>query len=242
MSGFADFNLGSSNQLLNAGKTKWKPENGKYRVSFVALPGIEEGKPQFEDAQGNPTNPNFKGGSTIYIDKVGTVLDKGPEFRALSKDGKAPSTKVVTTFVFWPTDSNGALDKDRFAKGDFQVLNYPMSLDKYRQLEGINVEFPLSNHDLNITVVDKQFHKMTFSPSRDSLLKIVSEKNASLFESVIAAAKPVLDARESDLANAGHLTIDQIREKLSGNIGSPVESKSNSFGSSFDADDLLDNL
>lgn len=38
MSGFSDFSLGSSTPLLSAGKSRWKPEKGKYRVSFVSLP------------------------------------------------------------------------------------------------------------------------------------------------------------------------------------------------------------
>lgn len=66
MSGFSDFSLGGNSPILSAGKARWKPQKGKYRVSFVALPGLENGNPDLEaDA------PSFKGGRRLYAKGVG---------------------------------------------------------------------------------------------------------------------------------------------------------------------------
>jgi hypothetical protein len=239
MSGFSDFTLGSSAPILSSGKSRWKPEKGKYRVTFVALPNLENGKPVFEDEDGNPTNPSFKGGRRLYKQGVGYFLDHGPEYQKIA--GGPSKTTVATTLIFWPTSPNGVLDKTRFGNGDFEIKTWVFSVDKYRQLESINAEFPLSQHDLNITVTDAQFHKMSFAPCKDSLFKALSEKNKDFYNTVISVAKAVHANVQNDIAQ--DMTLDQIREKLSGEVGSPV---GNSFGggggSTIDVDDVLDDV
>lgn len=238
MAGFSEFSLGSSSPILSAGKSRWKPEKGKYRATFVALPGLENGKPSFEDADGNPTNPSFKGGRRLYKQGVGYFLDHGPEYQKIA--GQASKTTVATTLIFWPVNANGVVDKARFANGEFEVKTWVFSLDKYRQLESVNAEFPLSQHDLTITVTDPQFHKMSFAPCKESLFRTLSEKNPTLFNQIVDMAKPVHARIQDDIAQ--DLTLDQIREKLSGEVGSPVGNSGGSFSSDLNVDDVLDDV
>lgn len=232
MSGFSDFSLGGSAPILSAGKSRWKPEKGKYRVSFVALPGLEDGNPDL-----NADAPSFKGGRRLYAKGVGYFLDHGPEYQKIA--GGPSKTAIATTLVFWPTDANGILDKARLAKGEFEVKTWVFSLDKYRQLEAIHAEFPLTKHDLNVVVTDPQYHKMTFSPCRDSLLATLKEKGSDLFSTVVGVAKDVHGAIQNDIAQ--DMTLDQIREKLSGEVGSPVGSSGGS-ASNLDFEDALDDV
>ena len=240
MSGFSEFSLGSSAPILSAGKSRWKPEKGKYRASFIALPNLENGKPQFEDADGNPTNPSFKGGRRLYKQGVGYFLDHGPEYQKIA--GGPSKTTIATTLIFWPVAPNGTLDKTRFGNGEFEVNTCVFSLDKYRQLESINAEFPFSQHDLSITVTDPQFHKMSFVSCRDNLLLALKEKNPDFFNQVVSMARPVHANIQNDIAQ--DMTLDQIREKLSGEVGSPVGGGSFGGGSSstIDVDDVLDDV
>ena len=238
MGGFSDFSLGSTSPILSGGKVRWKPQKGKYRVTFVALPGLENDSPKFSDDNGNPTNPSFKGGRRLYHKDVGYFLDHGPEYQKIA--GNPSKTSIATTLIFWPTDANGSLDKSRFANGEFEVKTWVFSLDKYRQLESINSEFPLSQHDISITVTDAQFHKMTFAPCKESLFKTLGDKGSDMFKTVIETAKPIHLNIQNDIAQ--DLTLDQIREKMSGSVGSPTGNSGGGFNSSFDADEILDGM
>jgi len=237
MSGFSDFSLGSTSPILQGGKTRWKPQKGKYRVTFVALPGLEDSAPKFE-VDGMPTNPNFKAGKRLYAKDVGYFLDHGPEYQKIA--GSPSKTSIATTLIFWPTNPAGALDKSRFSNGEFEVKTWVFSLDKYRQLESINTEFPLSHHDINIEVTDAQFHKMTFSPCKESLFKTLHEKKSDMFGTCVETVKSIHANIQNDIAQ--DLTLDQIREKLSGNVGSPTGKSGGNFNSSFDADEILDGM
>lgn len=237
MSGFSDFSLGGSAPILSGNNVRWKPQKGKYRVTFVALPGIENQKPSFTNDNGDPTNPQFTGAKRLYKQGVGYFLDKGKEFQAIA--GQVGKTSIATTICFWPTDANGTLDKARFSAGEYEIKTWVFSLDKYRQLEAINAEFPLSHHDLSITVTDPQFHKMSFAPCKDSLYKVLSEKNADHFNKVVADASSIHSDVHSSIGQ--DLTIEQVREKLSGEVGSPA-SKGGGFNTNFSADDILDDI
>ncbi len=231
MSGFSEFTLGSSSPILSAGKARWKPQKGKYRVSFIGLKGLENGNPDLDSDA-----PVFKGGRRLYAKGVGYFLDHGPEYQKVA--GGPSKTAIATTLVFWPVDANGVLDKTRLGNGEFEIKTWVFSLDKYRQLEAIHAEFPLTKHDLNVVVTDPQYHKMTFSPCRDSLLATLKAKKTDLFNSVVDVAKGIHVNLQNDIAQ--DLTIDQIREKLSGEVGSPIGSSS--MSSSVDVDDVLDDV
>ena len=98
----------------------------------------------------------------------------------------------------------------------------------------------MSQHDISITVTDPQFHKMTFAPCKESLFKTLSDKGSDMFKTCMEAAKPIHQNIQNDIAQ--DLTLDQIREKMSGSVGSPTGNSGGGFSSSFDADEILDGM
>ena len=229
--GFSEFSLGGHAPILNAGKARWKPQKGKYRVSFVALPGLLEGNPDLDaDA------PLFTAVQRLYMKGVGYFVDYGSEYTKIA--GSPSKTALATSIIFWPVDANGVLDKARLSKGEYEVKTWVFSRDKYIQLVAIHSEFPLTKHDLNVVVTDPQYHKMTFSPCRDSLLDTLKTKKVELFDEIVGTAKTIQGNIRNDIAQ--DLTLDQIREKLSGEVGSPVVG--GGITSNVDVDDVLDDV
>jgi hypothetical protein len=229
------FTLGGSSPILSAGKARWKPQKGKYRISFVALPGIENGTPDF-----NASAPLFKGGRRLYNKDVGYFLDNGPEFQKFATE---PSKVAIgTVVVLWPVDmTTGKVDASRLARGEYEVKTWTLSLDKYKQLDTTNSEFPLTKHDVLADVTDPVFHKMSFSPARENLLLSVKEKTPQIYNDLISVAKDLFNRLQDDIAQ--DLTIDQIREKLAGkNGGSPVSGMQNTASSFSNVDDVLNSV
>jgi hypothetical protein len=79
---------------------------------------------------------------------------------------------------------------------------------------------------------------MTFSPCRDSLLATLKTKKEELFTEIVGTAKTIHGNLQNDIAQ--DLTIDQIREKLSGDVGSPVAG--GGMTTTVDVDDVLDDV
>jgi len=207
MSGFQEFGFGEGDENLGSKSKRFKAKEGeKYRVSFPWLPGIEENKPNFDA----PT-PKFTGCKRLYLAGVGYFLDKGPEYVKLA--GAQSKMQVATLIIKWPTDSNGALDKAKFQDGQFEVMPWIMSADKYRNIEQNHREFPLGQHDLSLTCTDTQFQKITISPCRENLFRKLFEKDpGGLAGKIIAAMKDAIPTVQPELAQ--DLTLDQIRERL----------------------------
>jgi len=231
MSGFTSFGLGTSNPALATTKSRWKPEKGNFRVSFVGITGIEDKKPTFDSS----SQILLEHTKRLYMNGVGYFIDHGPEYQNIA-NGKS-KVAIATTLAFWPVNGQGKVDMARIEAGEYEVKVWIMSLDKYNQLVSIHQEYPLTQHDVLISVTDAQFHKMSFSPRRDSVFKTLSETNPDLFNKVVEIAHAVHGNIRNELAQ--DLTIDQIRQKISGEVGSPV---SNMGGSTLDADDVLDSV
>jgi len=234
MSGFTTFGLGSSNPVLATNKSRWKPEKGNYRVSFVALTGIEDKNPSFE-ANSQILLDHVK---RLYVQGVGYFIDHGPEYQRLAPTSK-PKVAIATTLAFWPVNGQGKVDMARIENGEYEIKVWIMSLDKYEQLVAIHQEYPLTVHDLKINVTDPQFHKMSFTNARESVYKVLKDTKPEIFKKVVDVAHAVHTNIRSELAQ--DLTLDQIRQKLSGDTVSPLGTPS--MGSSaLDADDVLDSV
>jgi len=210
-SGFQEFGYGEGDDKVGAKSKRFKAKEGeKYRVSFVWWPGIEDGKPNLDA----PT-PKFIGCKRLYLAGVGYFIDKGPEFAKIA--GQASKMQVATLICVWPTDSKGNLDKGRFQSGDFTVMPWIISTDKYRNIEQNHKEFPLGQHDLSLTCTDTQYQKITISPCRENLFRKLFEKDPSKAAPIIDAAKEGIAAIHGELAQ--DLTIEQIKEKLGRQAG-----------------------
>ena len=215
--------------------TKWKPKKGKYRVSIGNIEGWENLSPDFSEN----ALPDVRRTEVLYKQGVGSFYCNPPKSEYLKLAGATkPQIKVPFTLIFWPTDANGQVDKDRLRNGEFEVKYYPMSADKFNQLIEIHSEGNLALYDIKISVLDEQFHKMNFVSCRESLYQAISKKDENLFKTVATEVKAVHSEVFNDLAQ--DLTLEQIREKLSGEVGSPIGNSG--FSSSIDADDVLDGV
>lgn len=203
---FAEFGFGEGDDKLGSKSKRFKAKEGeKYRVSFVWWPGMETGKPNMDAA-----TPKFIGCKRLYLQGVGYFIDKGPEY---VKIAGAPSKMQVATLICkWPTDQNGALDKGRFQSGEFAVMPWIISIDKYRNIEQNHREFPLGQHDLSLACTDTQYQKITISPCRENLFRKLYEKDAAKAGPIIEATKVAITEITGELAQ--DLTIEQIRERL----------------------------
>ena len=231
MSGFQTWEMGDGDEHVGKRTQRFKAEGGrKYRISFAWWPEKDD-KP---DLSGNPF---FIGADISYIEGVGYVVNKGPEYTKLA--GKPPTQRVATIIVVWPLDSDGKLDKKRLRDG--KVFPWVFSGDKYNSLKANHGEFPFGEHDVTITCTDTQYQKMSFSPCRDSVLKAIlsnpkaKELAAKLMGQVAAIAENLKDevGREMPVA--------EVREKLAGGGGSAAAASTSPVADA-DIDDMVDGM
>ena len=169
-----EFGFGSGDENLGSKGKKFKgKQDEKYRISFVYWPGMLEGTPNLD-----ADSPKFVGAKRLYMQGVGYFLDKGPEWVKLA--GEASRMQVVTLICVWPTDSNGQLDKPKFQDNKFSVMAWVMSTDKYQNIKQNHSEWPLGKHDLTLHCTDAQYQKITTSPCRENLFRVLTEKDPAV--------------------------------------------------------------
>jgi hypothetical protein len=233
---FQSFSFGRDDEEIGGPKKRFKGQEGmRYRVSFPWWKGIEDGKPDF-----TLDGPEFIGAKRNYIQGVGYVLNKGPEYTKLA-NGESPRTAIATILVVWPMNSKGKLDKDAISNGDIDVCPWVFSQDKYRAIEPIHREFPLGAHDLIINCTDTTYQKMTFSPSKDSIMVKLAEKGSKVWERIVEETQVLAGSIRNEIGR--ELTLDQIREKLAGGgQGGGNPAAVTSAVATEDIDNLVDNL
>ena len=235
--GLQEFGFGEGDEKIGAKSKRYKAKEGNTdRVSLAWWPD-KAGAPDLTAA-----TPKFIGCKRLYIEGVGYVMDKGPEYAKLA--GQASKTHVGTVMVVWPTDSKGGIDKSRFDANDFDVVTWIMSTDKYRTIESRHMEFHLGSHDLTLKCTDTQFQKIDVGPCKESLLAKILAKSPERAALLLEAIATAIADLPNDLAQ--DLTIDQIRDKMKGKSGggggaSPAVF-SGSSNSSPDFDNLLDDV
>jgi hypothetical protein len=232
---FQSFSFGRDDDDVGSPKKRFKGQEGmRYRVSFPWWKGIEEGAPNFK-ADG----PEFVGAQRNYIQGVGYILNKGPEYTNLA-GGEAPRMAIASIIVVWPMNSKGKIDADAIASGDFDVCPWVFSQDKYRAIEPIHREFHLGEHDLTINCSDTTYQKMTFSPCKNSILAKLAEKGGRVWHSIVEQTQVIAGSIRNEIGR--EMTLDDIRNRLaggtvSGNTASPVAAVATE-----DIDHLVDNL
>lgn len=232
--GFVEIGFGQNDGGISGKRERFKGrENEKYRLSLGWWPGVDEGTLNMDA----PT-PRFIGAKRHFLEGAGYILNKGPEYTKLFK-GEAPKMALATVVIVWPISSDGKVDIARVAAGEFKVLPWIIGSEKYDQIKGIHQEFPLGEHDLNVHCSDAVYQKMTFAPTKDSVLRklqAAGKGKAELFNQIVASVKAVADALPGDLAR--DLTLDQIREKLGETVSGPVDGA----GNVDDLDGMIDNM
>lgn len=185
----------------------------------------------------------FKPASAVYKkDVLGfvawpKVMAPGDE-RVWAKAGEKKDY-VVTVVLWYPTDREGEVDRDRLAK-HWRVMPWRTTPEQYNNLRRINKGLvadgsSISQIDLNLTCTDTQFQKNTLTQAgtaiylkNESFKRIVLEKAVTLY---------------SKLAPFRELTTDELREKLGiAGGGSGGSGASNQDFSDADFSNVLGNV
>ena len=149
---------------------------------------------------------------------------------------------VGTVVIQWPLDRSGGVDKKAIAKGDFMVQPWIFSQDKYNQLKFLHGQFHFGTRDLAVQCTDSQYQKMTFVPCADSLLEKIKAKSPEHFAKIVERVAQVVASIQNEIGR--EMTLDQIREKMTGNGGSGAGAASAAPDpqTTAEIDDIVDGL
>jgi hypothetical protein len=237
---FQTFGFGQNDKNVGRKTSRLKLDANQHaRISFLWWPGLDEGKPDLDA----PT-PMFVGAPRHYMKGVGYFINNGPAYTDIA--GEAPKMRINTICVSWPM-KGARLDKNGIENGDFEVLYWVMADSRYNELKAIHGEWPLGQHDIKIKCSDAQYQKMTFQPTKESILRMLVDSKGydnEIVKEIIREGQRLMPTVRDEIGR--DLSIEQIREKLSGapgGGGSPVGSGP-AGGAAVDGeiDDALDNL
>lgn len=230
-----EFGFGQNDEVASGKTQKYKGETGKTdRISFVWWE-VVDGKPVL-DAK----SPKFIGAKRNYLPNVGYFLNKGPEYTKIA--GEQPKTQIATIIAVWPTSKDGDLDKSRLK--DVRVMPWIFSSDKYENLKRRHNQFHVGKHDILATCTAADFQKMDFVPCTESifatLLNSDKEPARKIAETILAKVAAIASNISNDIAR--DLTLDQIREKLTGSSGSGPVAGGGFGGGNTVAGDAVDEI
>jgi hypothetical protein len=222
MDAFNDFTFGSGDENIGERSKRFKGESGRtYRVSFVWFDSYDE-----DGAPAEGANLKFTGCQRIYKDGVGYIAITDANRAAMMKvTGGTPKQQIATVICVWPCDKDGELDVASFKNGKgWKVQPWTFSPMKYKTIGQNNRRFPLTKHDLSMLCSDAQYQKMTFTPEGESLLlKYLGSKNENIravAAKILSDARAVAENIHGELAR--NMTVDEVREKLGGEMSSPT--------------------
>lgn len=229
MTDFLEFGFGKNDSSMRKAPSRFKAEAGKtYRISLAWWPTDDSGNLDL-----NQDTPTFRGCRRIYHPQAGYVLDKGPEYsRLLGKEGK---TAIGTIIVVWPTDSKGKLQTERLKSGDYQVLPWVISTDKYDAISSIHDDWPLGQYDLKVACTDSQFQKLTINNYPENILAKVVSSGGTHANDIKEKVENIASGMSRSLARV--YTLDELREKLGGEPTGPVDT-----GATGDVDDVIGDI
>ncbi len=226
--------FGQNDNVVTRRTSNFKGETGKkYRLSFVWWDGIEDGKPDFEHA-----SPHMVAKNRVYIKGAGYIIPKGNEFNDIA--GQAPRPAIGTVVCKWPLDRQGNLDKAALKNGDYEVMTWIFSKDKYADLKEQHTEFHFGSHDVLVSCKDAQFQKMSFSAKKGNLFRTLLEADKPVATEIADEAAALASGIYDAIGRA--MTLDQVKEKLGMETAAPTIS-GNDVGDLDDAlEDCLDEL
>ncbi len=237
--GFQSFGFGQGDDKIGKGGkvAKFKAKQGEtYRISFLNWPGLAEGNPNF-DAE----TPLFEGDHMNFIKGVGRVLNRSPEHTRIA--GEPPKLRIIAIIVVWPVTKNGQIDAKAIQNGDVEVMLWDLPETKYADLKPIHMEWHFGSHDIRATCTKADWQEMTFTPSKDSLLRKVFENDTlqTCRDYILSEGQALLPKMRPEIGR--EMSVDQIREKLAGSGGGGASMNSLADpGTTDDIDGLVDDL
>jgi len=240
--GFQDFSFETDDDKVGKAAKRFKAEGGRtYRATFCwfsvkTAEGWDDSL-AFKDGKLHPeAQIRFTGCERIYKEGVGYFLYNGPTYAQFG----APKQAVGTIICVWPTDKDGDLDASSFANGKGHTVQpWVFSPDKYNTIKKSHKRFTLMAHDMAMSCPADggQYQKLTFTPENENLLQKLLASEKPQFKEVAAQiildAKAVAEKIQGDMAR--NMTLDQIREAMGEEVGTPT-------GSSHEAKDVEDLL
>ena len=238
-SDFETFGFGEGDDKVSQKKPYFKGREGeKYRVSLAWWDRKKDGTLDLD-----VSTPKFTGVMRVYIPGCWYVKASSEEVASYAE--KPPKLAIGTIVVKWPTDKNGILDKERFARGDYEVMYWVISKDKYDAIKPIHAEWHLGNSDLSVTCADTQFQKMTFSPTRKNLLRDLSdsERGKKIYKEICNEIDSLESGIEEALANS--YSAEEVKRRVSGggaSIGGGGTKPLTDAASDEDVEEFLDDI
>jgi len=250
MTNFQSFGFGQNDTGIGSRAEKFKGEKGKsYRIGFAWWEGMEgdgdftaEGlTPKSESEEDNlALTPKFVGGPRNYIQGVGYIVNKGPEYTALA--GQPPKMMIATIIVSWALNKQGQPDKDSMLSEMPDVMPWIFSQDKYEKLKKMHMSgYPMHNGDVQIDCEDTQYQKFNFLPAQQCIFKeMLKSKNTQgqeIARHIIERVRALAPNLEREIGQ--NLTIDQLRDKMGVETSGPV---GNVVAGDQQVDDLLGSM
>lgn len=206
--------FGQNDGVITRKNSQFKGETGKkYRLSFVWWQGYDSDTPDFA-----ADSPIMVAKSRVYIKGAGYIIPKGNEFNDLA--GQRPRPAIATVVCKWPVDRQGNLDKAALKNGDYEVLTWIFSKDKYADLKDQHTEFHFGEHDVLVNCKDANFQKMSFSAKKGNLFRTLLEGDKSAGTDIVEKTKALADGIYDAIGR--EMTVDQVKEKLDMPTSSPV--------------------
>jgi hypothetical protein len=177
MTNYETFGFGQNDAGVSSRANKFKGEKGKsYRISFAWWPGFEDanfGTGNLELPEGKEEHqltPHFIRHPQNYIEGVGYVLNKGPQWTQLA--GSQPKMKIATILVSWALGKHGKPSKESLFEDLPQVQPWVISGDKYEKLKKMHMSgYPMYDWDIQADCEDSTFQKFTFLPAHQNIFK-----------------------------------------------------------------------
>jgi len=211
MSTFETIGFGVGDEKVSKGKRKkFKfEESKKYRISFALWPIVEEDGREvlkFDEA-----SPSIEMNATNYIEDVGHVINKGPEYTKLA--GESPKQRFATVIVVWPLDRNGQLDQTAVREGKWSVEPYVFSDKKFNQFKDLHLDWHFGECDVKVTCTDTQYQKITLTPVKKNMLRtLMGSKGRKRFAEALEEIKDC--AKQLHWLIGSDMSLDRLREKL----------------------------
>ena len=169
----------------------------------------------------------------------GTVSDDSGALPGVSVVVEGTSKGVETDF-----DGNYSIKANQGDVLTFSYLGYATSKETVGTGNTINVTLQEGSEMLEeITIglgISKAEKAIGYAVQKVSGENINKAKEPNLYESVVEVVKDIYSRLQDDVAQ--DLTIDQVREKLSGAGGATSPVAKSGFSSNFSADDVLSNV
>lgn len=173
--------------------------------------------------------PKIRRAMTQFIENVGYVIAND---YTITRFG-APTQRFAAIVAVYKTDNFGKLVTP-FNEHSVTLKYWVFSAKRYESIRSANKEFPLENHDLQVTCTEDKYQQLNLQSCKEVAWKLKPE----IEKYVSAQAEKMAKHLEAQLGQI--LTAEQIKEKLG--EGSSAEASDAALTNDVSADSVLENI